>query len=390
MNLSNIEKIREEIPALNNSIYMNTGGTGPLPKTVLTEINDTFRKIGEGGPDVKAIRDPIKSRLEQTRDIIANLLNASSDEISFTRSISEGLSIVAYGLDWKKGDEVIVTDEEHPSSILIWLSLAKRYGIKVRKLQLQRSNEQYLRSLENLINDKTKLISLSHVTTDTGTRLPAKEICELAHKKNVLVGFDGAQSIGQFEVDLKDMDCDFYAGTGHKWVLGGWGVGMFFIKKELIEEVEVSWTGNPAASWDKDTDQIQFQNSARRYEFGGRHVPLYNAMGRGIEFVTSLGLSEIESRVGALKKQLINNISEIPSVKIRGPLTGDMSTGMVTFSIDGISGSDLNQALWDRFDIMGREALRDTSMRLCIAFFNSESEIEAVTSAIETIARETR
>ena len=390
MDLNNIEKVRAEIPALKNSIYMNTGGTGPLPKTVLGEVNDTFQKIGEGGPDVKAIRDPIKSKLEDTRDIIAHLLNASSDEITFTRSISEGLSIVAYGLDWEADDEVIVTGEEHPSSILIWLSLAKRYGIKVRKLQLQKSKEAYLRSLENLINDKTKLISLSHVTTDTGTRLPAKAICQFAHSRNVIVGFDGAQSIGQFEVNLKDMGCDFYAGTGHKWVLGGWGVGMLYIKKELFETVKVSWTGNPAASWDKNTDEIQFQNSARRYEFGGRHVPLYNAMGKGIEFVTSLGISVIESRVTDLKQQLINNIIEIPSVKIKSPISNDISTGMVTFSIDGISGSDLNKALWNRFEIMGREALNDTSMRICIAFFNSESEISAITSAIETIAQETR
>ena len=390
MDLNNIEKVRAEIPALKNSIYMNTGGTGPLPKTVLGEVNDTFQKIGEGGPDVKAIRDPIKSKLEDTRDIIAHLLNASSDEITFTRSISEGLSIVAYGLDWEADDEVIVTGEEHPSSILIWLSLAKRYGIKVRKLQLQKSKEAYLRSLENLINDKTKLISLSHVTTDTGTRLPAKEICQFAHSRNVIVGFDGAQSIGQFEVNLKDMGCDFYAGTGHKWVLGGWGVGMLYIKKELFETVKVSWTGNPAASWDKNTDEIQFQNSARRYEFGGRHVPLYNAMGKGIEFVTSLGISVIESRVTDLKQQLINNIIEIPSVKIKSPISNDISTGMVTFSIDGISGSDLNKALWNRFEIMGREALNDTSMRICIAFFNSESEISEITSAIETIAQETR
>lgn len=390
MDLNNIEKVRAEIPALKNSIYMNTGGTGPLPKTVLGEINDTFQKIGEGGPDVKPIRDPIKSKLEDTRDIIAHLLNTSSDEITFTRSISEGLSIIAYGLDWVAGDEVIVTGEEHPSSILIWLSLAKRYGIKVRKLPLHKSKEAYLRSLENLINDKTKLISLSHVTTDTGTRLPAKAICQFAHSRNVIVGFDGAQSIGQFEVNLKDMGCDFYAGTGHKWVLGGWGVGMLYIKKGLFETVKVSWTGNPAASWDKNTDQIQFQNSARRYEFGGRHVPLYNAMGKGIEFVSSLGISVIESRVTDLKQQLINNIIEIPSVKIKSPVSNDISTGMVTFSIDGISGSDLNKALWNRFDIMGREALNDTSMRICIAFFNSESEISAITSAIETIAQETR
>ena len=165
---------------------------------------------------------------------------------------------------------------------------------------------------------------------------------------------------------------------------------MLYIRKELFETVKVSWTGNPAASWDKNTDEIQFQNSARRYEFGGRHVPLYNAMGKGIEFVTSLGISVIESRVTDLKQQLINNIIEIPSVKIKSPISNDISTGMVTFSIDGISGSDLNKALWNRFEIMGREALSDTSMRICIAFFNSESEISEITSAIETIAQETR
>ena len=293
-------------------------------------------------------------------------------------------------MDWRTDDEVIVTDEEHPSGILIWLSLAERFGIKVRKLPLVSDREELLSLLEGMISEKTRLLSLSHVTTDTGTRLPAGDICHLAHEHDVPVVFDAAQSAGQFPVDLRDMDCDFYACTGHKWLLGGWGTGMLYVKKDWITRLNVSWTGAQAGTWDRETDALEFADTAHRFEFGGRHTPLYNAMGRGIEFVESLGMDNVEARVRELTSRLKAAIKEMPGAELRSPEAPKLSTEIVTFSVPGLTGTELNDQMWERWRVKGRAALNQTAMRLSTAFFNSDDEIETVVSAIAALANENR
>ena len=386
--------IRSQIPALNRSIYMNTGGTGPLPRSVISEISDTYRTIGEMGPDISEVSDPIEKRFEQTREIVARFLGVSSEEIAFTRSISEGLSTVAYGLDWHMGDEVIVTDEEYPSGIMIWLSIANRIGIKIKKLPLISDREELLSVLKGMISDKTRLLSLSHVTAETGTRLPAKDICLLAHEQGIPVLFDGAQAAGQFPLDLREIDCDFYVCTGYKWLLGGcWGAGMFYVKKDWIRKLNVSWTGSKAGDWDRATDAFSFDDTAHRFEFGSRSKPLYNGMGKGVEFLESIGMDNIETRVRNLNAKLKAAIKEIPGVQLQTPEPPKLSTGIVTFSITGMTGTELSNQMWERWRVKGRPAQTGrinlpTAMRLSTAFFTSNREIETIIMAIGILANE--
>jgi selenocysteine lyase/cysteine desulfurase len=385
-----IARIRRELPALDKTIYMNTGGTGPMPRAAVEEVAETYRVASEEGPDVESVRGPIKEKLERTRQTVAGFFGVTPEEIAFIRSVSEGLSIVAYGMDWRPGDEVIVTDEEHPSGIMIWLSLGQRYGVKVKKLPLIADRGELLSRLEGLLTRRTRLLCLSHVTTDTGTRLPAAEICRLAHARGIPVAFDAAQSAGQFPINLKEMDCDFYSCTGHKWLLGGWGTGTLYVKRERIPDLKVSWTGSYAGAWDRDTDALELADSAHRFEFGGRHDTLYNAMGKAIEFVESAGLDNIEARVGGLTARLKAAIAEIPGASLRSPEPPELSTGIVTFSVEGLDGKALSDQMWERWKIKGRPALRQTAMRLSTAFFNSEEEIETVISAIGTLANENK
>lgn len=383
-----LEKIRSEFPALEKSIYMNTGGSGPMPRAAIDEITNSYSAMQSEGPDMPAVRGPIQERLEQTRETVAGAFGVTPEEIAFVRCVSEGISTIAYGMEWQAGDEVIVTDEEHPSGIMIWLTLAERKGIKVKKLPLVADKDDLLARLDNLITNRTRLLSLSHVTTDTGTRLPVTDISRMAHERGIPVILDGAQSVGQFPVNLQEMDCDFYSCTGHKWLLGGWGTGFLYVKKDWIERLNVSWTGSQAGTWDRDTDVLEFPNTAHRFEFGGRHDPLYNAMGKAIEFVGSVGLQNIEARTSELADQLKSAIAEIPGATLRSPESREFSTGIVTFSVDGLSGTDLNSQMLERWRILGRPALKQTAMRLSIAFFNSEEEISQVTSAISTLANE--
>ncbi len=385
-----VEKVRSEIPALSQSIYMNTGGTGPMPRAVIQEIEDTYRAALEQGPDVPTVRGPIHEKFERTRELAARAFGVTPEEIALVRSVSEGLSIVAYGMEWQPGDEVIVTEEEHPSGIMVWLNLARQRGIQVRKLPLIADKARLLACLESMLTGRTRLLALSHVTTDTGFRLPAADICRLAHSRGIPVAFDAAQSAGQFPVDLREMGCEFYACTGHKWLLGGWGTGILYVKRDWVHRLRVTWTGAGAGAWDRETDALRFLETAHRFEFGGRHEPLYNAMGRGIEFVDSVGLANVESRVRQLTDRLKGAIADIPGATLRSPEAPEFSTGIVTFSVRGLSGTDLNRQMWERWRILGRPALKQTAMRLSVAFFTSDEEIDTAVSAIGTLASENR
>ena len=385
-----IREIRSEFPALEESIYMNTGGTGPLRTAVVEDVVNTYRTAAAEGPDIPAIRVPLHESLESARETVAKFFGVDTDEIAFIRAVSEGMSMVAYGLDWEPGDEVIVTDEEHPSGMMIWLSLAERLGIKLTKLPIITDHEKLLACLEEMITDRTRLLSISHVTTDTGTKLPAADICRLAHEHDIPVLLDAAQSAGQFPINLRDMDCDFYACTGHKWLLGGWGTGIFYIKRDWIKRLKISWTGAQAGTWDRDTDDLEFVDTAHRFEFGGRHISLYKAMGKAIEYLDTLGLDKIEARVRGLTDRLKAAIAEIQGATLRSPESSEFSTGIVTFSVEGLTGTELNKQMFERWRILGRPALKFTAMRLSPAFFTSEAEIDTIISAIGTLANENR
>jgi len=385
-----IDTIRSEIPSLDKLIYMNTGGTGPMLRAAIDTITETYQTVGTQGPDAPTVLGPILERLDKTREDVARFFGVTSGEIAFVRAVSEGLSTIAYGMDWQPGNEVIVTDEEHPTGVMIWLSLGERYGVRLKKLPLVTDREELLTRLDNMMTDRTKLLCLSHVTTDTGTRLPAADICRLAHQRGVPVAFDAAQSVGQFPIDLREMDCDFYSCTGHKWLLGGWGTGFFYVKRDWIDQLKISWTGSRAGTWNPFTDVVEYPDSAHRFEFGGRHNLLYLAMGRAIEFIDSLGLAQIESRVRGLTGRLKTAISEIPGATLCSPEGPEFSTGIVTFSVDGLTGPELNKQMWERWHVLGRPTLKLPAMRLSTAFFNSAQEIETIISGIGTLANESR
>jgi selenocysteine lyase/cysteine desulfurase len=384
----NVDQVRQQIPALEQSVYLNTGGTGPSPVSVTDVVVSTHRRIVEGGPDSRPVRAFVAEQIEQARNSVSRFVGADPGEIAFIRSISEGVSAVAWGLDWKPGDEVIITDQEHPTGLMPWHVLQERAGINLRRVPARVGSTAFLEELSNTINDRTRLVAMSHVTCETGTRLPAAEISKLCHDRGVLVLFDGAQSVGQFPVDLHEIDADFYSFSGHKWLLAGLGTAALYVRQSSLDVLKMSWTGSGATeTLDRHSGEFTWREDASRFEFGNRNWALVAGLGAAVEYVDQLGMPAIEGRVQELAGWFADQLAEIPGVVVHSPEDPSERTGIVTFEIQGVSGTDVFDLLWDRGKIVCRAALDKEAARISVALFTTQAELQAALDVVDGIAR---
>jgi selenocysteine lyase/cysteine desulfurase len=380
-----LEKIREGIPALSRYIHLNAAGISPAPAVVTDEVIRLYRLIGDHGYIVRSVAGEIEEAQEKTRRNLASYLNVSPEEIAFIRSVSEGVSIVAYGLPLKAGDEVIITDLENPACYLPWLNLARQKGIVVKKIRLGQGD--VLSQARRLITNRTKIVAISHVTSLPGIRLPVEGIIKLAHGRGVWVLLDGAQAAGCLALDLKAMDCDFYTSTAYKWMMGPRGTGFLYLKRNLLPVVDVTWSGSMATRrLDYDTDEYEYYDSAKRYEYGSRHSPLYAAYGKAIQFFSEVGPKKIEERSLTLARRFKESLGKIHGVRVITSMSEEDSAGIVVFSIDGLSGDEAAKTMFSRHKIVCVGAEGDR-VRFSSAFYLTDEEVEKSLGAVSGLAR---
>jgi selenocysteine lyase/cysteine desulfurase len=380
---------RAELPALAHSIYLNTGGLGPTPRATTAEVLRLFTLIGEHGNDAPAVRRELLEAVDQARATVARVFGVAPETVAMLRAVSEGLSAVGHGLDWREGDEVVVTEQEHHAGLLPWLSLRDRFGLRVRQMAVRNDRTALLDDLAACLGPRTRLVALSHVTTETGVRLPAREVCDLVHRRcpGALVGFDGAQAAGQFPIDLAALDCDFYSATGYKWLLGHHGTSFLYVHPRLAGQLRQSWSGPDAARRvDRETLEWEPRPAPICFEFGGRHRPLYAGLARAVEFVVGQGLAAVEQRVARLAGRLKSGLAEVPGVTAHTPADPALSTGIVTAGLDGWTGSALIEALRARWQITGRSAHLNRAVRFSVAFFTTDTEVDAVVDGVRILS----
>jgi len=376
--------IRQDFPALAHCIHLNSAGISPMPRPVTAELLRLYQHVAEYGPAGLLQSDESLIRTEAAHRTVAAFLGVDADEVAFTTQFSTGVSLVAEGLAWQPGDEVVISDQEHPAMLIPLLNIARRRKVQIRRVPVSTDAEAVLSALEATLNARTRLVAMSHVTTEDGTILPAAEITRLAHEKGALVLFDGAQSLGQFPVNLHQMGCDFYAFLGYKWLFGPFTSAGLFIKREALDKVEVTWTGSRATrTAGIDMRELDFLPSARRFEFGGRPWAEESALAAGVEYVSQLGLTAIEQHARRLALYLQQALRRLPGLRIYSPLDPDKMTGIVTFSLKGVDGVKLSRSLQERFQILTRPALEGTSVRVSIAAFTSEADLDALVKGVE-------
>ena len=382
-----IQSIRAQIPALASCTYLNCGTFGPTPTTVAEEAVRLTRLIENKGPYDRDVNDEILGLFEHSRRDFAKYVGATPDEIALTRNVSDGINIVASGFDWSPGDEVIITNEEHPSGSLPFLNLTERYGVKVKLLTFQSNVERLLADLDDLVSDKTKLVFLSHVSTVDGARLPAKEVGEFLKLKNIPYMLDGAHAVGQFPVSMKDLGCDFYAGCGHKWLLCQQGTGFLYIAEDWITKLKTSWVGWGMTE-DYDLGSLCYTSlkTAQRFEFGTRYWATHASAVKALEFHNNIGPENIYTRSHDLAAQLKRRLADIPGITIKTPMERLDSTGIVCFSTAGLNHPEPGNWLWKNHRILTAHNPDTKSMRIAAAFYLLEDEIDLLADKLSELA----
>ena len=376
-----IAAIRREIPAVEGRSYFNMS-FGPKTRAVTDEVIRMTRLIEEAGPLAPPVVDEIERVYEGARVDLAELLGASTNEIALTRNVSEGINMVATGIDWEPGDEVIITDEEHPAGSLPWMNLAKRRGVVVRKLELEPYDiEGLLDRLDDLISERTRLICLSHVTTKTGYVLPAREVCNLARGRSVPVLLDGAHAVGLIPVDVKEIGCNYYSGCGHKWLLAPQGTGFFYVNEDELDSLELGWIGaNSASVWDLDALHFEPLDSAAKFEFGTRDRAVYGALSVAIKSAQKIGIERIAARSWELTKRLRGGARAVSGVRVESSLDARASTAITRFDMSAFERPDISKWFWDEHRQI--VAATDGWMRISTPYFLLEEEVDRFVGAL--------
>jgi len=365
--------VRDQFPVTKVKTYFNTGTMGPSPYQVIDIVNQYNRWMETYGE---------YQGVEVAREKLAEYLNVQVSELSLTHNTTEGINIIAWGLPLKRGDEVIMTTHEHVGNALPWLNRAKIDGIVIKTFEPGKTAAENLNRINDLINTRTRVIAIPHITTTTGTRFPAKEVAQLGHEKGLWVFMDGAHGPGSMNIDLNTMDVDFYAASTHKWVCGPNGTGFLYVKQALLDTVQVYHIGAYSdTGWEISLDKQELTGyvpTAHRYDYATQNAALYKGVAEAISFQQQIGEDKVQERILELSGRLQRSLLEHGDrLEMLTPEETESRAGMVTFRLRDLNYRDFGKiASREKFRIrMVPESGLD-AIRISTHIFNSEDEID--------------
>ena len=382
-----IKRLRSDVPALRNQIYVNWGGGGPSSKSILREMDKFTKRDLELGSFHPIIRNETTKALKRTRESCAKLIGAEASEIALTGNTTVGINIAAAGLTWDAEDEVIVSDLEHPGGYLPWLVWRKRNPIKVKLFKTGQNDDQLLQNLEKAITPKTRVVCVSHISWLNGRRLPLEAIGQICVSAGALLIVDGAQSIGHIPVKIKDTGVDVYTISGQKWLMGPDGTGAVYIRRGAGKKIQLSSASFRSAKA-KRLKTLSFapEPSAMRYEVGTLNTPGFLGFRTAVEHFKRTGPVSIEKRILALANRLMSQIRGIKNVDVITP-EGEAQSGLVSFRIRNVESQNVVDRLYKKHQIILRAVVTEPpAVRVSIHYLNTEEEMDSIANAIDTIA----
>lgn len=380
-----LEAYRQQFPALQTKAYFNYGGQGPMPEVSLTAIWQAFQHVQQAGPFSGGANAWVMEETEQTRRTIAAELTAPPESITLTEDVSVGCNIPLWGLDWRAGDHLLLSDCEHPGIIAAAQEIQWRFGVELSTCPLKATLNQGdpIDAIARHLRSRTRLVVLSHILWNTGQVLPLKEIVRLCHSQSnpVHVLVDAAQSVGVLPLNLPDLEVDFYAFTGHKWWCGPEGVGGLYVRPEAREILSPTFIGWRGISTNSSGQPTGWKPDGRRFEIATSAYPLYAGLRAAIALHHQWGTpQERYRRIQTLSRSLWERLIDLPGVTCLRSQPPE--AGLVSFQLSGKSHPQLVQFLEAR-GLMIRTILDSNCVRACVHYLTLESELEQLVAAVQ-------
>lgn len=411
----NIQDVRADFPILAREVhgkplvYLDNGATTQKPLCVLDAMRDEYLNVNANvHRGVHYLSVQATELHEQARETVRRFVNARSvSEIVFTRGTTEGLNLVAstFGDEFlKPGDEVIVSTMEHHSNIVPWQLQAHKRGIKLRVIPMTDGGVLDLEAYKGLFNEKTRMVSVMHVSNVLGTVNPVKQMIAIAHEHDVPVMVDGAQSAPHFAIDVQDLDCDFFVFSGHK-MYGPTGIGVLYGKESWLEKLPPYQGGGEMiehVSFEKTT----FERPPLKFEAGTPDYVATHGLAKAIEYMEHLGLDNIERHERELTRYALSQLRNIPGMHIYGHAADLLSDGhandmqgdaVISFNVGDIHHMDMGtlldqlgiavrtghhcaQPLMDRLGVLG-------TVRASFALYNTREEVDVLVAGIRRVSQ---
>lgn len=390
-----LSAVRDMLPGVSDTVYLNTGTCGPLPRVAFEAMQaELARDLTRDRIGAEHFPRLGETRMELRR-IIGAAVGADAGEIAITASTTDGMHVMIHGYRWQAGDELLLTNIEHPGGLVPSFVAKRTFGIRVRVVDLGLGGgdpADIVAAFERAITPRTRMIVLSHVSYTTGACLPLKEIVALAHAHDVLVVADAAQSYGALHLDLHDIGVDAYACPGQKWMCGPDGTGALYVRADRVGEFEQTFFagGTQRESMDYYGGAIAAAFGASRFDTAGRSLVLMEGQKAATRWVSEeLGVDWTSARIREIGRLAYRELARLPGVSMVTP--AEALAGLIAFNVAGISGPDLTRRLAEEHNVTIRFVHKyinnPDAARASIGFYTSEEDIAALTEGIQAIQR---
>ena len=363
--------------------YFNTGGLGPSPEPVVAAVDEAWRSL-----ELRC--ETGHGRRAAVRTQACEFFGCSEDTLAFTRNATEGMNLVARGLQFSSGDEVVMTTHEHPGGALPWFALREDTGIRIRTFDPGKGGDDTLERIANSLTARTRVVMVSHITCTTGLIMPVSEIVDMCHRRGVICVIDGAQAVGQISVNLQNLGCDFYVASGHKWLLAPKGTGLMYVHEEMLDRWLPSYVGAYSdAGFDLATGTFNRLRPASASEYGTRSTPVLLGLAAALDFLTTVGGDSVVMRAAYLADRLRSGVAPLSGVEMLTPAEPGSRAGIVAFRLPEEGGDP-----WDWCNLLRREhgmRLRPVgeaglnAVRASTHMFNTEAEVDQLVEVLGTL-----
>ena len=393
--------LKREIRGTNRLIYLDSGATSQKPNSVMAAERDFYENHNAAvHRGAHQLAEEATELYEGARAKVAAFINADIDEVIFTKSATESINAIAYSLGnaragskfhIKPGDRIVVSEMEHHANLIPWQELSARTGAELVWFKVSDNGRLDLSNMDELINERTKIVALTHQSNVLGTIVPLDQVTAKAHSVGALFVLDACQSVPHYKVDVKALNVDFIAFSGHK-MLGPTGVGILWGKKSLLDEMPPFLTGGSMIET-VTMESATYLRAPKRFEAGVPNIAQAIGLGAAVDYLNAIGLDEIHAHEVELTKRALDGLQSIKGLSVIGPKDLEMRGGVVSFAVEGVHPHDLGQAL-DQYGIavrtghhcawpLMRRFKTVATTRASFYLYNDFDEIEALVDGVE-------